>query len=145
MGRLYASTYYALHDTRTPLRFAILRVVLTIGLGYLFALPLPRALGLEPRWGAAGLTASAGMAGWVEFAAAAAGAQSRGSDGPGCRPRSSPGSGAPPRSRQPVRSGHSASASGSPARCWPPLVLLSVYGAVYFFVTDRLGIPEPGR
>ena len=67
MGRLYASTYYALHDTRTPLRFAVLRVVLTIGLGYLFALPLPVALGVDPRWGAAGLTASAGIAGWVEF------------------------------------------------------------------------------
>jgi putative peptidoglycan lipid II flippase len=67
MGRLYASTYYALHDTRTPLRFAVLRVALTIGLGYLFALPLPRALGIEPRWGAAGLTASAGIAGWIEF------------------------------------------------------------------------------
>jgi putative peptidoglycan lipid II flippase len=67
MGRLYASTYYALHDTRTPLRFAVLRVALTIGLGYLFALPLPRALGIEARWGAAGLTASAGIAGWIEF------------------------------------------------------------------------------
>jgi putative peptidoglycan lipid II flippase len=67
MGRLYASTYYALHDTRTPLRYAVLRVALTIGLGYLFALPVPRALGLEPRWGAAGLTASAGVAGWIEF------------------------------------------------------------------------------
>ncbi|MFL5514600.1 MAG: murein biosynthesis integral membrane protein MurJ, partial [Gemmatimonadales bacterium] len=67
MGRLYASTYYALHDTRTPLRFALLRVALTILLGYLFALPLPRALGIDPRWGAAGLTASAGIAGWIEF------------------------------------------------------------------------------
>ncbi|HTG49625.1 MAG TPA: hypothetical protein VL915_03980, partial [Gemmatimonadales bacterium] len=34
---------------------------------YLFALPLPKALGLEQRWGAAGLTASAGIAGWIEF------------------------------------------------------------------------------
>jgi putative peptidoglycan lipid II flippase len=67
MGRLYASTFYALHDTRTPLRFAVLRVALTIALGYLCALPLPRALGIDPRWGAAGLTASAGAAGWVEF------------------------------------------------------------------------------
>jgi putative peptidoglycan lipid II flippase len=68
LGRLYSSTYYALRDTRTPLRFAIVRVVLTTGLGYLFALPLPRWLGIDPRWGVAGLTASAGMAGWVEFA-----------------------------------------------------------------------------
>ena len=59
--------FWALHDTRTPLRTASIRVCLTIGLGYLFALPLPRALGIEARWGAAGLTASAGIAGWVEF------------------------------------------------------------------------------
>lgn len=67
LGRLYASTYYALHDTRTPLRFALVRVTLTVGLGYLFALPLPRLLGIPPRWGAAGLTLSAGMAAWVEL------------------------------------------------------------------------------
>ena len=67
LGRLYASTYYALHDTRTPLRYAIVRVALTTGLGYLFAIPLPALLGLDPKWGAAGLTASAGIAGWVEF------------------------------------------------------------------------------
>jgi len=68
LGRLYASTYYAMRDTRTPLRYAVLRVALTIGAGYLCALPLPRLLGIDPRWGAAGLTASAGVAGWVEFA-----------------------------------------------------------------------------
>jgi putative peptidoglycan lipid II flippase len=28
---------------------------------------LPRAIGLDPSWGAAGLTASAGIAGWIEF------------------------------------------------------------------------------
>ncbi len=67
LGRLYSSAYYALHDTRTPLRFAVVRVVLTIGLGYLSALPLPHWLGIDHRWGMAGLTASAGIAGWVEF------------------------------------------------------------------------------
>ena len=68
LGRLYASTYYALHDTRTPLLYAVIRVVLTGVLGYLFAIPLPRWLGIAPKWGAAGLTASAGLAGWIEFA-----------------------------------------------------------------------------
>ncbi|HLK11119.1 MAG TPA: murein biosynthesis integral membrane protein MurJ [Candidatus Binatia bacterium] len=68
LGRLYASTYYALRDTRTPLRFAVVRVALTTVLGVLCALPLPPLLGLDPKWGAAGLTASAGVAGWVEFA-----------------------------------------------------------------------------
>jgi putative peptidoglycan lipid II flippase len=68
LGRLYSSTYYALHDTRTPLRYAVVRVILTTVLGYLCALPLPRLIGIEPKWGVAGLTASAGIAGWIEFA-----------------------------------------------------------------------------
>lgn len=68
LGRLYSSTYYALRDTRTPLRYAIIRVTLTTVLGYLCALPLPRAIGVDPKWGVAGLTASAGIAGWIEFA-----------------------------------------------------------------------------
>jgi putative peptidoglycan lipid II flippase len=67
MGRLYSSAYYALRDTRTPLRYAALRVALTTALGYLCSMPLPHLLGLEPRWGVAGLTASAGVAGWLEF------------------------------------------------------------------------------
>jgi len=67
LGRLYSSAYYALRDTRTPLRFAIIRVLLTTILGYLAALPLPGLLGIEPRWGVAGLTISAGIASWVEF------------------------------------------------------------------------------
>jgi len=67
LGRLYASTYYALRDTRTPLRYALLRVLLTTLLGYVFAIPLPRWLAIPSIWGAAGLTASAGLAGWVEM------------------------------------------------------------------------------
>ena len=67
LGRLYSSTFYALKETRTPLRFALVRVALTLALGYLAAVPLPRALGISPRWGTAGLTVTAGVAGWVEF------------------------------------------------------------------------------
>ena len=67
LGRLYSSTYYALRDTKTPLRYAIVRVMLTTALGYAFAIPLPRMLGIDAQWGAAGLTASAGIAGWVEM------------------------------------------------------------------------------
>jgi len=67
LGRLYSSTYYALRDTRTPLRYALVRVALTTVLGYLFAIPLPRVLAIDSIWGAAGLTASAGIAGWVEM------------------------------------------------------------------------------
>lgn len=72
VGRLYSSAYYALRDTRTPLRFAIVRVALTTALGCLFALPAgaplaPKLLGIDPRWGVAGLTASAGFSAWIEF------------------------------------------------------------------------------
>ncbi|MGB8474650.1 MAG: murein biosynthesis integral membrane protein MurJ [Candidatus Acidiferrum sp.] len=67
LGRLYSSTYYALRDTRTPLWFAIVRVILTTILGLLCAFPLPHLLGIEARWGAAGLTISAGISSWVEF------------------------------------------------------------------------------
>ena len=67
LGRLYASAFYALHDTRTPLRFAIARVVVTTALGLLFALWLPPALGIERKWGVAGLTLSSGIAAWLEY------------------------------------------------------------------------------
>ena len=140
LGRLYSSTYYALHDTRTPLRFAVLRVALTVGLGYLFALPLPPALGLDPRWGAAGLTASAGIAGWVEFALLRRALNTR--IGPTGLPRALA-----------VRLWGAAAAAagagwalrfalGSVHPILAAVVLLSVYGTVYFFITDRLGIPE---
>jgi len=68
LARLYSSTLYALRDTRTPLKYASVRVALTAALGVLCGLWLPRALHLDPRLGAVGLTASAGVAGWVEFA-----------------------------------------------------------------------------
>jgi putative peptidoglycan lipid II flippase len=67
LGRLYSSTYYALRDTRTPLRYAIIRVALTTALGYLCAILLPPRLGIDLKWGTAGLTASAGVSGWIEF------------------------------------------------------------------------------
>jgi putative peptidoglycan lipid II flippase len=68
MARLYSAAHYALGDTKRPLRFALLRLVIVAGLGYLCALELPPRLGIAPSWGAAGLTASAGVAGWIEFA-----------------------------------------------------------------------------
>jgi putative peptidoglycan lipid II flippase len=67
MSRLYNSTFYALYDTRTPLRCALIRVGLTLVLGYICAIVLPPMIGIERRWGVAGLTISAGVAAWVEF------------------------------------------------------------------------------
>lgn len=67
LARLYASTYYALRDTRTPLRYALVHVFVVITLGYVAAIVLPPALGIDPLWGTAGLTASASVAGWIEL------------------------------------------------------------------------------
>ena len=67
LGRLYVSAHYALSDTRSPLRFAVTRVTLTVGLGVVAALWLPGVIGVAPKWGTVGLTASAGVAGWIEF------------------------------------------------------------------------------
>jgi putative peptidoglycan lipid II flippase len=140
MGRLYSSAFYAMHDTRTPLRFAVLRVGLTIGLGYLCALPLPRALGIDPRWGAAGLTASAGVAGWIEFLLLRQALNGRiGVTGLAARLLA-----------QLWGAGLAAAGIAWGVRLAVPaahpilaaLAVLAVYGAVYFLVTDRLGIPE---
>jgi putative peptidoglycan lipid II flippase len=140
LGRLYSSAYYALRDTRTPLRFAILRVILTTVLGYLCAVPLPPALGIAARWGVAGLTISAGIASWVEFTLL--------------------------RRALNQRIGHTGLPASYLAKLWAaallaaasgwaihhyfghhrPILLailvLGPYGAVYFGVTLTMGIPE---
>jgi putative peptidoglycan lipid II flippase len=67
-SRLYSVAHYAIGDTRTPLRFALVRLAFVTALGYICALVLPPRLGIAPIWGAAGLTASAGLSGWIEFA-----------------------------------------------------------------------------
>lgn len=68
MGRLYSSAFYALHDTRTPLRFAAVRVSVGVVLGVALALYGPAIVGIEARWGAAGITLASGVGAWVELA-----------------------------------------------------------------------------
>jgi putative peptidoglycan lipid II flippase len=67
MGRLYSVGHYALTDAKRPLRFATVRLAIAGALGYVSALILPGYLGVGPEWGAALLTASSSLAGWVEF------------------------------------------------------------------------------
>lgn len=68
LGRLYSSAFYAMRDTRTPMRFALVRVTTSITLGAALAIFGPRVLGIDARWGVAGITVAAGLAGWLEFA-----------------------------------------------------------------------------
>lgn len=67
LGRLYASTYYALRDTRTPLRYALVRVGAATAMGYVAAFYVPRWLDIAAIWGAAGLTVASSIAGWLEM------------------------------------------------------------------------------
>ena len=68
MGRLYASAFYALKDTRTPLYFALLRLGLTAGLAWWSAVRMPEALGVPTEIGLVGITATTGFAAWIEYA-----------------------------------------------------------------------------
>ncbi len=67
IGRLYSSTFFSLKDTRTTLNFAIVRIFFTTVLGYLFAFKFAPLLSADPAYATAGLTASAGISGWIEF------------------------------------------------------------------------------
>jgi putative peptidoglycan lipid II flippase len=67
LARLYASAFYALHDARTPLRFAIARVLVAAALAYVAVRHLPGWLGAPALLGCAGITAASGIAAWLEF------------------------------------------------------------------------------
>lgn len=141
-GRLYASVFYALRDTRTPLRFAVLRVTLTGVLGLVFALVLPGLLGLAPRWGVAGLTASAGLAGWVEYALLRRAAAAR------IGPLAPDGSHLPRLWLCAAAAGLTGWGARLTTNGLPPLVhavlVLGVFGATYLGVTHRAGLSESG-
>lgn len=67
LGRLYSSTFYALQDTKTPLRCAIIRISFSIILGYTFSIYVPRWLNIDRSWGTIGLTVAASLSSWLEF------------------------------------------------------------------------------
>ncbi len=135
LARLYSSTYYALGDTRTPLRFAVLRVTLGAAMGYLCSVPLG--------FGAPGLTVASGAAGWVEFTLLRRALNSRiGSTGVPA----------------PAMATLWGSAAAAAAAAWgvklaiglerPPVdaaAILGVYGVVYFGLTWLLGVDECRR
>jgi len=143
MARLYSSAFYALRDTRTPLRYATLRVVLTAALGVFFGLWVPRLLHIDLRYGALGLTGSAGVAGWIEFALLRRGIGAR--IGPCHLPK-----GLLPRL---WASAAAATAAGLLVKiALPPLhpviravVVLAIFGATYLGVALALKVDEASR
>jgi len=82
LARLYSSTFYALGDTKTPMRYAIARVTIGAALAVALAFPLrdvfaaaiegagfriPDVTGGTAALGAVGITAASAIAAWVEF------------------------------------------------------------------------------
>jgi len=67
LARLYSSAFFALNDTRTPFRIALLRVGTAGALGAVLALQGPRWIGVDPAWGAAMIAVASSTAGWVEL------------------------------------------------------------------------------
>jgi putative peptidoglycan lipid II flippase len=66
-GRLLASAFYALGKPRLPLYAALVRLGLTFVAGWIVVFPLRTELDYSVNWAAFGLTASAGVAAWIEF------------------------------------------------------------------------------
>jgi putative peptidoglycan lipid II flippase len=67
LGRLYASSFYALQDQRTPLKFAVLRVTLGAALAYLAVREGPGLLGVPRELGVVGITVTSGLVAWLEY------------------------------------------------------------------------------
>ncbi len=140
-GRLYASAFYALSETRAPVRFALVRVALSVTLGGLGALWLPGLLGLEPKWGTVGLTLASAGAGWVEFALLRAALSRR------IGPLASSWREAAPLWVGAVAAGAVACATAALlGEGWHPVLrgaaVLSTFGVVYGAVTLAAGVPE---
>jgi putative peptidoglycan lipid II flippase len=68
LGRLLTSAHFALGDTRTPLRYATFRVMVGPAIGLVAAVWGPGLLGIDARWGTAGLTIGTAAAGTLEYA-----------------------------------------------------------------------------
>ena len=66
-SRALSSAYYALRDTRTPARIAVMRVVVSAGVGAGLMFPLDRIGVGTLRLGAVGLAVGAAVGSWLEF------------------------------------------------------------------------------
>lgn len=65
--RLFASAFYALHDTRTPAKFAFVRVLLAGTGGLALMLELRDVSAAGHTLGVVGLSVASGLAAWVEW------------------------------------------------------------------------------
>ncbi|MBS1963753.1 MAG: murein biosynthesis integral membrane protein MurJ [Bdellovibrionales bacterium] len=143
-GRLVSSSFYALRDTRTPLKISCVRMVLSVSLGLFSAVKLPTLAGYAKIYGTVGLTGSSAIAAWLEYLLLKNRLEKRiGKIRPGARARN--------------RAASSAALAGLIAFSVKialedfgrPVVaavfVLGSFGAVYFVVGALLGLEEAKR
>jgi putative peptidoglycan lipid II flippase len=142
-SRLLNSTYYALGDTKTPLKFATIRVATALAVGLLCALVAPKLLGFDPRWGTVGLSLATAVAGSLEYFLLRRELRRR--IGPEV------GAGAP-LVRLAAAGGTAVLVALGLVRLigsWPRIPVavagLASFGVVYLVVTHLLNVPESGR
>jgi putative peptidoglycan lipid II flippase len=141
LARLYSSTFYAFNDTRTPFRYALARIVTSTSLGAAFALLGPRLLGIDARWGAAGLTIASSIAAWVELGLLRRGIERRLGGWTGV-----PGGDAMRLWGPAILAGAAAWAVkvlvGGQHRWLVAAIVLGTFGLLYVGLTTALGVPE---
>jgi len=141
--RLFSSAYFALEDTRTPAKYAAVRVVLAATLGASLMFVGGRfTVGGNPL-GAAGLALGSGIASWLEWSMLRRELRRR------------MGEVMPPWGalfRMVGAAGTAAIVARGTAMLLPALhpilmggVVLAVFGAVYFAAGMAFGVPEAGR
>ena len=140
-SRLLVSAYFALQDTKTPARYATIRVVLAAAIGAGLMLVFDRyEIAPGKRLGAVGLALGGGIAGWLEWWLLRRRLRERiGTVGAGARPLG----------RMFIAAGIAAILARGLHWMLPdmsPLVegmlVLPVFGAVYFLVAARLGLDQ---
>ena len=159
-SRLFSSTFFALRDTRTPARYAVMRVVLSIVLGIVLMLmfegvtvkkwglhipagPLGHLRVGGQHLGVFGLTLGAGIAAWVEWWMLKRALKAR---------IGTVGAGAGPMLRM-FGAAFAGAAAGWGVRVLLPggmipmiagVLILGAFGAVYFVVAAMLGLEQSG-
>lgn len=141
-SRLFANTFFALGDTRTPAKFALIRVLIAGGLGYLLMTRFEHFQLLGQPLGAVGLALASGVAAWIEWALLRSRAARR---------IGTVGTGAGPLARMVLAAGAAALAGRGALMLLPPLdpilvavLVLGLFGVIYFALARLLGLAEAG-
>ena len=140
-SRLLVSAYFALHDTKTPARYATVRVLLAAAIGAGFMLVFDRwEIAPGKRLGPVGLALGGGFAGWLEWWLLRRTLRAR---------IVTVGAGGGPLGRMFIAAlGAAAVARGlewllpETSPLIEGLVVLPVFGALYFVVAARLGLQQ---